>query len=166
MQLKTGDILHCTGKRLISRLIRRFTKSKISHTALVVECWGQLYIVDAQRRGVNLSPIKDWNHKYQYEIIVSRNKHYFSEKALSIKALSKVGMTPYDFKSLFIIYPIYLLTGKWISKKTKNDNKHYCSDYVAWVYDMKDFWKQSPENVYQYFSNNKNFDTFEFKIEE
>lgn len=165
MKLETGDILHCRGRRLLSRLIMRFTKSRKSHTAIVVECWGQLYVVDAQRRGVNPTPLYDWHKHYGYEITVSRDLNLSDKKALSIKSFSKVGLTRYDISSLFIIYPIYLFTGKWIAKKSKDDNKNYCSDYVAWVKGFDNYWKMSPEDVYQRCLKDSMYLTFSYKIE-
>lgn len=58
--LKTGDILHCSGKKLLSRLIKKATKSKFSHSAVFIEIWGQPYILDAQIDGVNVRPLNDW----------------------------------------------------------------------------------------------------------
>jgi len=40
MELKTGDILNCTGKKLLSKIIKMFTKSRFSHTAIFIEIWG------------------------------------------------------------------------------------------------------------------------------
>ena len=53
--LKTGDVLHCRGKKLISKMIRWATKSQINHTALFILIWGEPYIIDAQDNGVNVN---------------------------------------------------------------------------------------------------------------
>jgi hypothetical protein len=82
--LKTGDILHCTGKRLLSRLIRKFTKSKFSHSALFIEIWGQPYIIDAQRDGVHVRPWNDWCNQYNYTILAHRSPKVIDYIELSL----------------------------------------------------------------------------------
>jgi hypothetical protein len=72
-KLVTGDILHCTGKRPLSKLIRFFTKSKFSHTALFIRIWDQPYVIDAQKDGVNVRPWEEWIKEYDYSFIVSRS---------------------------------------------------------------------------------------------
>jgi hypothetical protein len=106
--IQTGDILHCRGTRLISRLIMRFTKSKWSHTALAIRIEGKLFIVDAQRDGLNLRPFEAWHAKYDYNILVCRadkSNWYHSQSYVKKRALDKIGVTLYDFESLFLRYP-------------------------------------------------------------
>jgi len=153
--LKSGDVLHCYSNRLISKLIRKFTKSKFSHTALFLEVWGQPYVIDAQKDGVNLRPFEEWVKKYDYSFEATRNTKLSKKdiEALSKKALSKSGHTAYDFEGLLIKQPIELLTGKWRKKKTE-DTKMYCSEFVAWVYGVEEFYKMSPEDFYEWCKNN------------
>lgn len=160
-ELKTGDILHCRGNRLLSKLIMKFTKSRFSHTAIVIECWGQLYIVDAQKNGVNPRPIKEWLKEFGYYFEVSRPS-VIENKEVSIKAFSKVGSTKYDFISLFWYQPKYILTGKWKGKPSETaDSRMYCSEYVAWIYEIPNWWKLSPQEVFIYCKTNwMIFDTF------
>jgi uncharacterized protein YycO len=146
---KTGDILHCTGKRLLSKLIRKFTKSQFSHTALFIEIWGQPYIIDAQKDGVNVRPWNEWVKEYNYKIVAHRSQDTIDSHALSKRALTKVGHTAYDIESLLFRQPLKLLTGKWDIKKDE-DNKMYCSEYVAWVYGVEKSYRMSPEDVYQW----------------
>ncbi len=155
-KLKTGDILHCTGSSLLSKLIRKFTKSRYSHTAIVIECWGQPYVVGAQKNGVNVRHYEEWLKEYKYDFIVSRPIFSFKPHQLSIKSFSKVGVTRYDFASLLWYQPKYIITGKWKGKnKPDADKRMYCSEYVAWIYDLPSWWKLSPNEVYQYCINNK-----------
>ncbi len=67
--LKTGDVLHCRGKSLLSKIIRWATNSEINHTALFIWVWGEPYIIDAQDNGVNLKPFNEWVEKYNYNFI-------------------------------------------------------------------------------------------------
>lgn len=165
-KLMTGDVLHCTGSSLLARLIRKFTKSKFSHTAFVVECWGQIYIVDAQRDGVNPRPFEEWVKKYNYSYVVSRKKNPHKDYGdwISIQAFKKVGSTPYDFASLLFWYPLYILTGKWHGKTSRknNDKRLYCSEYVGWLVGIPDYWAASPQEVYDYCIRHNAYLTFSF----
>jgi uncharacterized protein YycO len=147
--LKTGDILHCSGNRPISKIIKKLTKSKFSHTALFIEIWGQPYIIDAQADGVNLRPWNDWMDKYNYSIIVHRSSEEIDEKAISMRALTKVGHTGYDFEGLIVKQPIELLTNSWIRKKNEAD-RMYCSEFVAWVLGVERSYRMSPQDVFDW----------------
>lgn len=150
--LQTGDILHCTGKSWISRAIRWWTKSKYSHTSMYLEVWGQPYIVDAQKDGFNLRPYYKWVEKYDYDFDVSRspatgNSNY--RKDLAKRALTKVGVTAYDFESLLLRQPYKIITGKW-RKRKKESNRMYCSEAIAWIHGVKDAYKMSPQDLYEH----------------
>jgi len=147
--LKTGDILHCSGKKLLSRLIKKATKSKFSHSAVFIEIWGQPYILDAQIDGVNVRPLNDWLKKYNYNITVHRSSNLVNEKTFAQRALTKVGHTAYDFESLLIRQPIELLTGKWV-EKGDTTKAMYCSEYIAWIYGVEKAYKFSPQDLYEW----------------
>jgi uncharacterized protein YycO len=147
--LKTGDILHCSGKKLLSRLIKKATKSKFSHSAVFIEIWGQPYVLDAQKDGVNLRPLNDWLKKYNYNITVHRSSNLVNEKTFAQRALTKVGHTAYDFESLLIRQPIELLTGKWV-EKGDTTKAMYCSEYIAWIYGVEKAYKFSPQDLYEW----------------
>jgi len=146
-QLKIGDILHCSGKGTLSKLIRFFTKSKISHTAVFIEVWGKPYIIDAQKDGVNVRPYDEWMKTFQYDFIVTRFLAPLDEKAYCIKAMSMSGHTAYDFKGLLIKHPWKLITGNY--KRERNPTERmYCSEYVAWTYGITDFYRLTPKDLY------------------
>ena len=63
MKIQKGDILNCYKNSLLSRVIRNVTKSRYNHTALVLEIWGQLYIIDSQGKGTNLIKLEAWKKK-------------------------------------------------------------------------------------------------------
>jgi len=160
--LKTGDIIHCRGKRLIPKLIMWATKSTISHTALFIEIWGQPYIIEAQRNGVNVKPWDAWRTKYGYEFLIHRSNDTFLQakiKRFSVRAMSKVGTTGYDFTSLLIRHPWRLITGKWRKRKFEHD-KMYCSEYVAWTHGIEHFYRMTPSDLFEY-CKMKNFQIIE-----
>lgn len=146
-QLKIGDILHCKNQGIISRLIRFFTSSEISHSALYLEIWGKPYVIDAQKDGVNVRPFEEWQKEYKYEILVTRFHKTIDEKELAIRALSMVGHTAYDFKGLLVKHPLNLITGKYKKEKDPAD-KMYCSEYVAWVHQLPLAYRMTPKDLF------------------
>lgn len=161
MKLQQFDVLHCKRKSLLSKAIGFFTKSKVTHTSLVVEIWGDLYIIDAQRNGVNLKPLYEWQNKYKYEYIVSRPKFEIPQREFNDRAMDCIGFPNYDFKGLLLIQPIYILTGKWLGRHTYNDKRFYCSDYVAYCFKpyvnglLNDFYKLSPKELKERLENSE-----------
>jgi hypothetical protein len=155
-ELKAGDILSCTGKSLLSKAIKKISKSKYSHTALVVEIWGQLFIIDSQSRGTTIKTIKDWTKKYNYSYDISRPIEFTLE--MKNRAIEKCGDTPYDFIGLIIFQPIMILTGKWLGKRGKKaDKKLYCSEFISYVFEMPNRYSNTPQDVYDFTIKSKNF---------
>jgi len=149
-KLKTGDLIFCNRDTLLSRIIRWFTKSEFSHVAVVIEVWGQLYIIDAQKDGVQLRRMDAWLKKYKYkDLRVGRRLGQLNEHAFAMRAMTKCGVTRYDIWSLIFRQPIHILTGKWIGK-TKDDDLMYCSDFAGWSHFIEDYEKMSPQDLYNH----------------
>ena len=154
IELKTGDVLHCTGNKLLAKAIMKATKSSVSHTALFVEIWGRPYIIDAQKDGVNVRPFEAWQKEYNYKYIVHRAPFRFDREEFAVKAMTKVGNTAYDFEGLLIKQPIEILTGRY-RRKRNQDERMYCSEFVAWCYGIDDSYRMSPEDLLQWCNKHK-----------
>lgn len=148
-KLKTGDILHCSSNRMISKLIRKFTKSKFSHSALFIDIEGTSYIIDAQKDGVNLRLFSKWKDIYKYDFVVHRSQTLFNEDIIKNRALSKSGTTAYDFEGLLIKQPVELATGKWRKEKCE-ECQMYCSEFVAWVWKADLSYRMSPQDLFEW----------------
>lgn len=149
-KLETGDILHCSGKRLISKIIKFVTKSNFSHSALFIRVWDKSYIIDAQKDGVNIRPFIEWMDEFNYDFKISRSPNLVQETSFAIRAMSKCGHTAYDLESLLVKQPIELITGKWKNRGIQKENsKMYCSEFVAWCYGWDNSYKMSPQDVYE-----------------
>lgn len=155
MNLKTGDILNCSGHAPHSKMIMKSTKSKFSHTAIVLVVWGQVYIIDAQSNGVTPKPFEEWQKKYKYTIEVRRAPFPIDEQAFYKKAMSKSGLTAYDWEGLLIKQPWKLITGSWRHKGEKEDDKMYCSEFGAWCFDVVESYRMSPQDFYVWQLKNK-----------
>lgn len=145
--MKTGDILHVRKfGNPISFLIRLATAPKqtlslkwaSSHTALVVQEGGDLWIYEANKgRGV---------HKEQYVIWAKHNKdHRLTEMnvtghrhAIARAARSFYG---YEYEDVLQMWKIPF------DKKGKTSKQLYCTEFVLRVYDLADCGLgRDPEN--------------------
>ena len=149
---KTGDVFMCSGQRLVAKLIKKFTKSEFSHAGIYVEVWGKPYIIDSQKDGTNLRPFDEWVKMYNYKYRVFRSSNLVNEKTFAERALSKCGNTAYDFEGLIIRQPWELLTGNY--RKPKDNEKMYCSEFVAWCYGVKESYRMSPQDLYEWIRKN------------
>jgi len=146
-----GDILHCQGKSLISKGIRVFTKSTITHSAIYFEIDGAPFIMDAQNDGVNLRPFKEWSEKYNYDIIATSWKWAHDPYK---KALQKSGVTGYDFRLFLLRYPSKIIKSVFTRKdvklkRVKNENeKLICSEFIAWVIGLENPQNYTPKDLY------------------
>lgn len=162
--LKDGDVLHCRGNRFLSKIIKWFMKSRITHTALVVELNGLLFVVDSQRDGTQLRLFDEWQRKYKYTFFISRNTCYTGKEGAYYhvdRVFSSIGFKPYDFASLLIHQPRYIITGKWPTRtKEREDNRFYCSEFVSYVLGIPEYYKQSPEDLLQILKSNDCYQLF------
>ena len=120
---------------------------------MFIEIWGQPYVIDAQADGVNVRPWNEWMKKYGYDIVAHRSSSEFDSKELAKRALTKVGHTGYDFEGLIVKQPIELLTGGW-KKKSDEEQRMYCSEFVAWVYAVNKSYRMSPQDVFEWCNMN------------
>ena len=166
-ELKAGDVLHCRSRGFVARGIQLFTKSRINHTAMVIELYGKKYIIDSQRDGTNPRPIEEWLNKFSYQFSVHRPVQDIDIDAVQERALSMSGHSPYDFASLLIYQPIYILFGKWKGRREeKAERRMYCSEFVAWVYEYEKWWKLSPAEFKSQMDEDPRFEEFLGSTEE
>jgi hypothetical protein len=158
MELQNGDILICTSNRFIPSLIKLATKSKWTHTAQYFEVEGIPGIIEAQMDGINWKPLIEWQNKYGYEFIVYRRERLIKVDWLYDRAFSKAGHVGYDFVSFVLRQPFKLLTGKWKYRGEHREVKRMiCSEYTAWIYDIKFWWKLTPDDVERFLSRSPRY---------
>jgi len=156
-KIKTGDILLVATDSWIGRTIRKITKSKWSHAGIFVWLWGELFVIEAEKKGVQLTKWSD--KKYNSgnpdgrKLLYLTPKEPVDEKEMAMMMLPYVGTKNYDYASL-IYQMIYQYSGKWIGKKKKGDNRFYCSEFVAFIYNNKNekyfnkWWEISPGQIF------------------
>ena len=147
-----------TGKGLISRIIRWFTKSTVSHAWLLYldVDFGQDMVLEATLEGVRIMP---------FEVFKKHNtiiKIAVPSKDLKSGLLQAGGVLggSYDFTGLFGM--LWVLFGHWLKRKWKNpwnnSQAMFCSEFVARVlmwsnYPGVEYWEPSemtPQDLYEF----------------
>ena len=147
--MKTGDILACRGNKLLAKLIMKFTDSKWSHVAIVVNIDDDIYVAEMQKNGCNLISLENWTLEYNYYYEV----YSPTEKVSLKKILSKTGITRYDKVSLLIRQPFKIIKEKLFKKSIrlkqleKEQTKMTCSEFVAWLYNFENSQDYTPDDV-------------------
>ena len=151
--LKHGDILVCRRDSILSNIIRKATKSEWSHTAIVIEIWRKLYIVDMQRKGVELNTVEDWNNKWNYDYVIYRNKNIgLVHAGIAKRAIRKVGRkVKYDKFTFLFRVPWKLKTGRYKYRGEEIETKRMiCSQLTGWIWNMTNWWEMTPDDQVKY----------------
>lgn len=159
-KIQNGDILVCSSNGWLGRQIKRFTRSDVNHVAMAIKVGGVLMVIDSQKDGTNPKTYENWLKKYGYDFKVFRYTWANPQwgKSIREKALSKSGVTGYDFIALLWHQPRYLLTGKWKGKKGDDAARRmYCSEFVAWCHSLPNWWEMSPADVLRFCQNSENY---------
>ena len=141
-ELKTGDLIFCSGNYFFSKVIKKFTKSLWSHCGIIYrdEPLGRILILESEKvYGVRLAPLskylKDYNGKnkpYKGKVVVARVTPEIPLQQ-SFKAIS-FGMDeltkPYDNWEIF---RIAFRTIFKITRRQKN-RSYICSELVQECY--------------------------------
>ena len=157
-EFKNYDILHCSRRKWISRLIMWFTGSRFCHTAIFVQVDGLPFIVDSQADGTNLRPYQEWIKKFNYAFLVTRDtSETAADKTQQRKRIfAIIGHTGYDYESLLIRQPLLILTGRWRTRGKKENERLYCSESVAYIKGWEDSERLSPQGVFERCLKHKN----------
>ena len=147
--MKTGDILACSSDRLISKLIKSFTKSSYSHVALIVIIQEEQYVIEMQKEGCELISFNNWLKKYNYKYEIYQSPITIPVK----KLLNLASVTKYDLRSLLLRQPIKIIKELLFNKsiilnKVKNENsKMTCSEFVAFIHNFQPYYDLTPDDV-------------------
>ena len=156
--IRTGDILLVSGEWWLARMIQWVTGSEWSHAGIFVWVEGELFVSEAERRGLQLTL---WDGgKYRggeatdRDYVVMRPMDYILDpKKVAKFIMPHMGARGYDYASLAFHQVIFNVTGKWLGKKeVRAARRFYCSEWVAYVYHhftgfWPDWWQVSPEKL-------------------
>jgi hypothetical protein len=155
----TDRIGFSTGTGLLSRIIRFFTDSGVSHAWVLYYDvdFGRDMVLEATLEGVRIVP---------YDVFQKHNKIV---KVVSPKHDLKLGFTKmgealgehYDFTGLLGM--AWVMVGRWLRRKWHNPlvaaSAMWCSEMVAWVLkwssypgtEFLDPHATSPQDLYEFF---------------
>lgn len=176
LELRTGDIALISGNGIISGLIDRFQKlqdgaeksGEYSHSGIIRVRRGDIFITEAQRRGiVNNDFTKRYMNENYNSILILRPKMEIDSYRMVSEMMTYIGNSRYDFLNLILWQPIKILRNKWRGEKAQNTKKFICHEFTAHVYNKHFDNRVIFENETQVNSkdiyDNKNFEHFILK---
>ena len=125
-----------TTDKLVSRLVRWFTKSTVSHSFIVFDWLGEKWVLESEWAGIQIIPLSRFMSKGN-TIVDTIDLPDVSMDDLKF-ALQDSGVA-YDYGGLFgSIFPII---GTWLKMKWKNPWQNtkamFCSEFiVVWLQDL------------------------------
>jgi len=132
-------VVFSTSNHLLSKIIRFFTKSQVSHCSVWFTLFGVPLVLQASVGGVKPALLSEW---MKHNKVVQKLKLRIDVTAGLTEALGLLN-AGYDYVGLFGYF--YVLVGRWLSKKVKNPlaspTRVVCSEFVLRL-DAKD---QIPE---------------------
>ena len=153
---KTLDILLVGSKKgFLPKMIRKFTKSKYNHVAIVVEYCGMLYVAEAVKKGfLPTYKLEDWirGQKIKGNSVCVKRKPGFmtiKDKDKYYQRVRQITGARYDYANLLFFQLIKSVFRLYIGNK--NRKKVICSEAVAYVYleVFPKWWKVSPDEIYK-----------------
>lgn len=112
-EIQTGDMFFTWDNSLLSRLIRLFTKSKVSHVGLFLVISGRVFCVECREgKGCIMTPA---SIRLKGDFLIKEGKA-ISEEAI----LQDVGRVEYDY--IGALLALFINTGS---------ARKYCSEWVA-----------------------------------
>lgn len=118
VSIQTGDVFATASPALFSRIIRLFTRSKVSHVGLFLRLKDRVFVVEAlEGKGVQMIPASQRFKKEKFVFVPTYYKK--DEKRLIDDMLNEVG-GEYDMKGAV----------KALFVDTKS-NQYFCSELVA-----------------------------------
>ncbi|KAA6452494.1 YiiX/YebB-like N1pC/P60 family cysteine hydrolase [Bacillus atrophaeus] len=136
--LRTGDLLLCSGEYLVSKLIKQVSNSLFSHVGIIVKWKGLSLIIESvEDDGVRIVPLEHYltnyentNKRYNGKLYIARHKQLNEDESekqnnIIVKGLSLLNKN-YDKSEIAqIVARIGLGVGKHI------DNEEFiCSEFV------------------------------------
>lgn len=132
-----GDIIATRSNSFISKSIRWFMRQykaeadDFSHNAVVINIWGEQWVVEALAWGVRVWTIEQSGYIRNKNVVVLRDKRGFTEQQIDkmSKRVVSLGGVRYQYSNLF----------GWVAKiwfklnffKKENEKSIYCSELAA-----------------------------------
>jgi hypothetical protein len=137
LQIRNGDVIMYTGKKIVARLISWLTRSPYSHAGIAVWWNERLMVMEAVMRGVRVVPLSRniYQHKGNVEWF-SCKKEIAEEDRLRmvIFAQEELGKSYARWKAMLFGLKFLFERDLSIIDELRMENKLFCSQYVAQIY--------------------------------
>ena len=136
-QIKDGDVLMFKGRYLHSSIIRGLTRSFYSHAGIAVWWNRRLMVMEAVERGVRILPLSRKIGRYRGDVEWFCSKKEISERdrlRMIIFAQEELGKSYARWREIFFGWKILLRRDLSEKDELRRENKLYCSQYVARIY--------------------------------
>jgi hypothetical protein len=137
LQIKNGDVILYTGKKIFSKLISWLTRSPYSHAGIAVWWNERLMVMEAVMGGVRIAPLSRniYQHKGNVEWFSSKKEISDEDRLrMVIFAQEELGKSYARWKA--VLFGLKILLNRDLSRKDqlRMENKLFCSQYVAQIY--------------------------------
>lgn len=117
--IQTGDLFFTASPALFSRIIRRFTQSKVSHVGIFIRINERLFAVEAlEGRGVRMIPA---SNRFRKERFWHVKTGYSATKELEDRILNNIGS---DYDMAGAVLALFVDT---------KSQRNFCSELVTKV---------------------------------
>lgn len=154
-KFKSGGIILCRSKRMLSKTIMETTGGDWSHVAKVIIIEGKVFVIDAQKEGVFARPLETWKRTFDYECELWNNPKAKIQAYETSNCMQYAGV-PYDKKHLAVGLMLSWVNAKEISEDYENNGKFICTEFVMKTECVDDPHKYTPQDVANYV-HDKNF---------
>lgn len=137
LQIKNGDVIMYTGKKIFARLISWLTRSPYSHAGIAVWWNERLMVMEAVMRGVTIAPLSRNIRQHHGNLEWFTCKREISDEdrlRMVIFAQEELGKDYARWKA--VLFGLKILLNRNLSRKDRlrMENKLFCSQYVAQIY--------------------------------
>ena len=159
MSVKIGFSTNPTN--LLSKVIRFFSNSPVSHAFFIADWDGTEVMVEAHWNGLRVLDFKQWKRDKPTQLVAVIEPRVSLQKGFD-SIIPYLGQ-PYDFGGLFGM--AFVMVGRWLKKKWANpwnSNKAlFCSEIVAQVLTWERYpgWTSlpaddiTPDDLFDFFKN-------------
>ena len=137
--VKTGDIIMTSSNTKLSKAIQSFQKLENkhwgmwSHSGIIWLAYGRIMVIEAQKRGICITPIEHYL-KPEFSLMILKPHLHIDGSEMAQQMLPYCGNTDYDFFNLLFSQPIKILFKKWIGAKKQKARKFICHEWTAFSY--------------------------------
>ena len=103
-----------------------------NHAFVIIDIWGKLFVVEALGNGVNIKTFAgtyEGKSNVKYKTPIKPYSEAEKQKISDLATSLVYDPHRYDYISLLLWQPLFVLTGKWFGKKNgKATGRFYCSE--------------------------------------